>query len=81
VYKSVTGSVIRQSFPITFARALSFTLPPAAEGVSIDAELDGTPIVFPLGPGLKLSWANCQLVVNNDQSKTYRCELKAGYRF
>jgi hypothetical protein len=81
VYKSLVNDVLRQSYPVTFARALTFTLPAAAEGVSIKAELDGTSIVFPLGPKLSLSWANCQFAVNKDQTKVYRCELKPGYRF
>jgi hypothetical protein len=81
VYKPVASDVLRQSYPVIFGRALTFTLPAAAEGVSIQAELNGATIVFPLGPSLLLSWANCQLQVNRDQTKVYRCELKAGYRF
>jgi hypothetical protein len=72
---------IRRSHPVIFGRALNFTLPAAAEGVSILAEIDGEPIVFPLGPNLFLSWANCNERVNNDQTKVYRCELKPGYQF
>jgi hypothetical protein len=49
--------------------------------VSIEAEVNGTTIVFPLGPALYLSWANCQVAVNQDQTKVYRCELNPGYRF
>jgi hypothetical protein len=81
VYKPVVSDVPRQSYPVIFERALTFTLPAAAEGVSIEAELNGAMIVFPLGPTLFLSWANCQLLVNKDQTKVYRCELKPGYRF
>ena len=62
-------------------RVAIFTLPAAAEGLSLEAELNGDAIVFPLGPTLFLSWANCQSFVNKDQSKLYRCELKPGYRF
>ena len=51
------------------------------EEAFIQAELDGTIIVFPLGPSLSLSWASCQVLVNKDQTKVYRCELKSGYRF
>jgi hypothetical protein len=43
--------------------------------------LNGTAIVFPLGPNLFLSWADCNARVNADQTKVYRCELKPGYRF
>ena len=81
VYKSVVSDVLRQSYPVIFDRALTFTLPASAEGVSIEAELNGALIVFPLGPTLFLSWANCQLHVNKDQTKIFRCELKPGYRF
>jgi hypothetical protein len=81
VYKSVVSDVLRLSYPVIFDRALTFTLPASAEGVSIEAELNGAMIVFPLGPTLYLSWANCQLHVNTDQTKIFRCELKPGYRF
>jgi hypothetical protein len=81
VYKAVVNDVLRQSYPVIFDRALTFTLPPGAEGASIEAEVNGTAIVFPLGPALNLSWANCQLQVNKDRTRVYRCELKRGYRF
>ena len=81
VYKPVVSDILRQSYPVTFERALTFTLPAGAEGVSIEAELNGSMIVFPLGPTLFLTWANCQFLVNKDQTKVYRCELKPGYRF
>jgi hypothetical protein len=81
VFKRIVSDALLQSYPVIFDRALTFTLPGAAAGVSIQAELNGTMIVFPLGPSLSLSWANCQVVVNKDQTKVYRCELKSGYRF
>lgn len=81
VFKQVVRDALRQSYPVIFDRALTFTLPAAAEGVSIEAELNRSMIVFPLGPSLFLSWANCQLLVNKDQTRVYRCELKPGYRF
>jgi hypothetical protein len=81
VYKTAVSDILRQSYPVIFERALTFTLPASAEGVSIQAELNGTTIVFPLGPALFLSWANCQALVNKDQTKLYRCELKPGFRF
>jgi hypothetical protein len=77
----MVGSLIRTSYPAIVGPALDFSVPPAAEGTSIEAELNGTAIVFPLGPDLRLSWANCKLTVDNDKSKLYRCELKPGYRF
>jgi len=81
VYQSIVSDVRRQSYPVIFGRALSFTLPQGAEGVSIEADLNGTLIVFPLGPMLSLSWADCQVLVNKDETRVYRCELKPGYRF
>ena len=81
VYKAVVNDVLLKSYPVIFDRALTFTLPASAESVSIEAEVDGTMIVFPLGPALFLSWARCQLFVSKDQTKVYRCELKSGYRF
>ncbi len=81
VYRAMQTDVLRESYPVVFGQAFTFTLPGAAEGVSIQAELDKNAIVFPLGPSLFLSWADCQLLINKDQTKVYRCELKPGYRF
>jgi len=81
VYRPMQTDVLRESYPVIFGQALTFTLPAAAEGVSIQAELDRAMIVFPLGPSLFLSWADCQLLINKDQTRVYRCELKPGYKF
>jgi hypothetical protein len=81
VFHPMISDVIRQSHPVVFGQALNFTLPSTAEGVSLEAEIAGTTIVFPLGPNLFLSWANCNARVNPDQTRVYRCELKPGYRF
>jgi hypothetical protein len=81
VVHPMVSDVVRDSYPVIFGQALNFTVPPTAEGVSIQAELNGTAIVFPLGPNLFLSWADCNARVNKDQTKVYRCELKPGYRF
>jgi hypothetical protein len=77
----MVSDIVRDSYPVIFGRALNFSLPPAAEGPSIEAELDGVAIVFPLGPNLFLRWADCHVGVDKDQSTTYRCELKPGYQF
>ena len=71
----------RESYPVTFGEALNFAIPVGAERVTIEAEMNGKPIVFPLGPELLLSWADCNSSVNSDQAKVYRCALKPGYRF
>jgi len=71
----------RHSYPVIFGQALNFNLPPAAEGPSIEAELNGETVVYPLGPKLCLSWADCSVRVGRDQTKGFRCELKPGFRF
>lgn len=83
VFHTAISSSVRESYPVVFGRTLNFTLPPTQEGVSIEAEVDGTPMVFPLGPELYLSWADCTARTGADPEKTtvYRCELKPGYRF
>jgi hypothetical protein len=81
VFRSELGATIRQSHPVIFGRALNFTLPGTAEGPTIEAELNGSPFVFPLSPNPVLSWANCNIRIEKQQAKDYRCELKAGYRF
>jgi hypothetical protein len=69
------------SYPVIFGKGLSFTLPSAAGSVSIEADMDGQTIVFPLSPTLFLSWATCDTVVNPDRGRVFRCTLKPGYRF
>jgi hypothetical protein len=83
VFRTEINSNVRESYPVIFGQTLNFTLPPSEEGVSIEAELDGTPMVFPLGPDLYLSWATCTARINREGEKStvYRCELKPGYRF
>jgi hypothetical protein len=81
VVHPMTSDMVREAYPVIFGRALNFSLPLTAEGPSIEAEVSGDPIVFPLGPDLFLRWADCHVVVDRDQSKNYRCELKNGYQF
>jgi hypothetical protein len=81
VVRPMTNNLVRETYPVIFGRALNFSLPPAAEGPSIEADVAGQGIVFPLGPDLLLRWANCQVAVDKDQSRNYRCELKPGYSF
>ncbi len=83
VYHTAINSNVRQLYPVIFGRALNFTLPPTQEGVSLEAEIDGSPMVFPLGPALDLSWATCTVRTDTEKEKTtvYSCELKPGYRF
>src|SRR5579884_1292081 len=83
VYHSEITSNVRELYPVIFGGTLNFTLPPTAEGVSLEAEVNGAPMVFPLGPDLNLSWATCTVETSAGQEKTqvYRCGLKPGYKF
>jgi hypothetical protein len=81
VFHPMVSDLVRESYPVIFGPALNFTLPISAEGVSIRAELNGSSILFPLGPALFLSWADCNARTNPDQTRVYRCELKPGYQF
>ena len=83
VFHTSISSEVRESYPVVFGRALNFSLPPTEEGVSIEADVQGSPMVFPLGPNPSMSWANCVETANaGDRTTTaYRCELKQGYRF
>jgi hypothetical protein len=81
VFRQEISDIVRESYPVIFGRALNFSLPAAAEGPSLEAEIAGVNIVFPLGPAPNLSWADCNVKVGKDQTKSYRCELKDGYKF
>lgn len=81
VVHSMPSDAIRQFYPAIFGRGMNFTLPAAAQGPSIEAEVNGATIVFPMGPSLNLSWASCSVQVASDKTKLYTCELKPGYRF
>jgi hypothetical protein len=81
VFRDTIDSSVRESYPVIFGHSLTFTLPPTQEGVSIEAEINGTPMVFPLGPDLYLSWADCTARTNVDKSTVYQCELKPDYKF
>ncbi|MBA3914884.1 MAG: carboxypeptidase regulatory-like domain-containing protein, partial [Acidobacteriales bacterium] len=81
VFHPTVSDVVHESHPVIFGRALNFTLPAAAEGVSIQADFGGETIIFPLGPALFLSWAKCDANVGPNDTKVYRCELKPDYQF
>jgi hypothetical protein len=81
VFRPVLTSTVQRAYPIILGRTLHFTLPTSAEGPSIEAELNGHEIVFPFGPDASLSWANCEVRTEKDQTKMYRCEIKTGYAF
>lgn len=81
VFRRQVGDTIRQAYPVIIDQAMNFTLPPSAEGPSIEAKIDGSTIVFPLGPTPTLSWANCSVRTGQDQARSFWCALKPGYRF
>jgi hypothetical protein len=81
VFRPMVSQREHWSYPAVFGDGMSFTLPPNAESVSIEAELDNQPIIFPLGPSLFLSWASCDTQANPDRGRVYRCTPKPGYRF
>lgn len=72
---------ILESFPAISAPSMDFTLPPTAQGPSIEADVNGHEVFFPLGPTLDLSWATCQVKVIAGRNKLYHCDLKPGYQF
>lgn len=81
VFRPMLSPIEHWSYPAIFGEGMSFTLPPSAESVSIEADLGGQTIIYPLGPSLFLSWATCERVNNPDQGRVYRCRPKPGYKF
>lgn len=81
VFRRQTVDAIRQAYPVIIDQAMNFTLPASAEGPSIEAKIDGSAIVFPLGPTPILSWANCSVRTTPDQARLFWCELRPGFRF
>lgn len=81
VVRTMISDAIRQAYPSIFGSDMTFTLPSTGQGPSIEAEVNGTEIVFPLGPDLRLSWATCTVQVSANETKLYSCKLKDGYRF
>jgi hypothetical protein len=81
VFRQEISDLVRESYPVIFGRALNFSLPAAARGATLEAEVAGMHIVFPLAPSPTLSWAVCNVKAGKDQSKSYRCELQPGFRF
>lgn len=81
VIRTMVTNIVRQSYPFIIGNTMSFALPPTSESLSIEANVDGKLIIFPVGPTLDLSWANCNVDTSTAGDKTYRCQLKPGYEF
>ena len=81
VAQDIVSDLVRHAYPVIFERFMNFTLPPGAQGPSIEAEVKGESITFPLGPALRLSWATCRRDDRADGTRIYRCELKPGFAF
>jgi hypothetical protein len=81
VFRMMISQREHWSYPVIFGEGLSFTLPSGSEGVSIEADLNGQTIIFPLGPSISLSWATCDMVGSPDKSPVYRCTAKPEYSF
>jgi hypothetical protein len=80
VFRPMVSQTEHWSYPVIFGDGMTFTLPSTAESVSIQADINGQSIIFPLGPSLFLSWASCDAEVSPDKAKIYRCSPKPGYR-
>ncbi len=81
VFQQSIVSKLRLSYPVKYGRDLHFTAPPTAEGVTIEANVGDSPIVFPLGPDLYMSWAICNSRKGSNHDTIYECELRPGYAF
>jgi hypothetical protein len=79
--RHILTDAVRNSYPVVFDRTMNFSVPAAAEGTCIEAEIGGAPIVFPIDPNLSLSWADCEKQAGSGNSRLYRCGLKPGYIF
>jgi len=51
----------RESYPVTFGEALNFAIPVGAEGVTIEAEMNGKTDCFPSRAGASLELGRLQL--------------------
>ena len=80
VIRTTVTEAVRYAYPFMIGATMSFALPSSAEGPSIEADVDGQNIVFPLGPLLRLPWATCSVEVSQQSNKNFRCQVNTGYR-
>src|SRR5277367_2266428 len=50
VFRNMSTQSEHWSYPVIFGEGLSFTLPSDAQSVSIEADVDGQTVIFPMGP-------------------------------
>lgn len=81
VVQAEVGDVVQTTYPVIFDRELNFSLPATAKGPSLEATLNGLPIIFPLPPKPDLTWLACNVRQESDRTRQYRCHLKPGYAF
>ena len=81
VFRPMVSANEHWSYPVVFGDGLNFTLPSSAQSVSIQADVNGQTVIFPLGPTLFLSWAACETGTDPNNVRAYRCTPKSGYRF
>ncbi len=81
VVHSMLSEAARVSYPVIFGSQMSFSLPGSADGICVEAEINGASVIFPLGPALNLTWADCGMRNESADNRVYRCELKPGYEF
>ena len=81
VVRPEVSAISQRAYPTILENRLNFSVPAAAKGVSIGAEIRGEEITFPIGPTAILSWATCEVRSETNQTKLFRCELKPGYQF
>jgi hypothetical protein len=81
ISRNVVTDIVHHSYPFIVGQTMNFGLPQGSEGLSIEANVDGQEIVFPMGPDLILTWANCGVETQAAGNRVYRCQLKPGYAF
>ncbi|HVB87435.1 MAG TPA: carboxypeptidase regulatory-like domain-containing protein [Candidatus Dormibacteraeota bacterium] len=80
VFRREISDSVREMYPVIFGDSINFSLPPPAEGTTLEAEVNSIETVFPLGPNPSVPWADCNVQAAKNQSKNYRCELRQGYQ-
>ena len=68
VFRRQINDIVRMAYPVILGTSLISLCRPAAEGPSIEAELNGENIIFPLGPNPILSWADCNVSVARNKA-------------